>query len=310
MHRGLHALAVIVLAVTAAASSAADAARTDVAKVQLLGVIRNGEVSEVSGAALSTRNPAHLFIVNDSHNSADLHAISRDGGVIGKVAVNGAQNRDWEELVAFTDKGAPWLLIADTGDNGGVRESLELIIVPEPAWPLPAAVDVARRIAFRLPEGPRDIEAVAVDAAAGRIYLIAKRHFPRVLYRLPLHPRPSSTAPLLAERIGTFNTLPPANNVEKLQDPKFGRFHGDITSFAMAPDASYALLLSYRDLYFYPRQPGQSLLRALRGQPTRLNLPLQPQREAIALDAAQRQALVLSEHLLAPIYQVSLPAID
>ncbi len=298
-----HRAALIILAICAVCT--ANVADAQGKEAELIGVIREGRINEISGAALSQRDPNHLYVVNDSQNGAWLHMVRRDGGALGKLRVNGAENHDWEDLSAFVLDDKPYLLISDTGDNGGLRESLELLIVVEPELPLADSVDIAWRIPFVLPEGARDIEAVAVDASSASIYLIAKRHFPRVLYRLPLHPH-ATDKPLLAERVGYFNTLPPASDVEKSRDPKFGRFRGDITSLALDPAGGFALVLSYRDLYYYPRLPGEDWLAALQAEPRRILLPALPQAEAVAIDAAAGDAIVLSEHLLAPIYRVSL----
>jgi hypothetical protein len=273
---------------------------------ELLGVIHDPAISEISGAAVSQRDSNQLYALNDSQNGAVLHVISSAGAAIDAVRVNGARNRDWEDLAAFTLDGDPYLLIADSGDNGGLRAFLTLYIVAEPERPLPDAIDVAWQVNFKLPEGARDIEAVAVDARAEAIYLIAKRHFPRVLYRLPLRPV-HGDAVLVADHIGTFSTLPPASNVEKNRDPKFGRFQGDITSLALDATGRHALLLSYRDLYLYTRLAGEPLLKSLSRKPRRLRLPPMPQAEAIAVDPAGATAIVISERLLAPVYRVVIP---
>ncbi len=272
----------------------------------LLGLNHSAQVSEISGAARSLNDPSRLWVVNDSFGKAELHALRDDGEWLGAVSVNGIENQDWEDLAAFREHGQPYLLIADTGDNGGLRSALSLLIVKEPEHADTAAVGLAWRIDFRLPEGPRDVEAVAVDVQERSVYLIAKRHFPRVLYRLPLHPE-SSNPIQLAERVGSFDTLPAASARELHDDPQYGRFRGDITALALDPAGRYALVLSYRGVYFYPRRPGQSLLAALRGHPTRLDLPPMPQAEALALDPASRSVVILSERLGAPIYRLRLP---
>jgi hypothetical protein len=303
--RPLHHLAALCGLMLAAVDIVA-AAQAGTGNAELIGMNHDPAISEISGAAISHFNSQQLFAVNDSQNSAALHLISAEGTALGQVRVNAAKNHDWEDLAAFTLEGTPHLLIADTGDNGGLRAFLTLYIVAEPARPLPDAIDVAWRIDFKLPEGARDIEAVAVDAKADTIYLIAKRHFPRVLYRLPLRPK-QRDAVVIAENIGTFNTLPPANNVEKNRDPKFGRFQGDITALALDAKGERALVLSYRDLYVYTRTPGEPLLKSLSRKPRRLHLPPMPQAEAIALDQDSNKAIVISERLLSPIYRVAIP---
>jgi hypothetical protein len=296
------------LALATSLSIAAAVAAPRIAKPgppQLAGMIHEIAVSEISGAAFSRHDPKRLFAVNDSQNAAALYAIAADGSVLARTAVDGATNRDWEDLAGFELDGRPYLLIADTGDNGGLRESLSLLVVAEPEWPLPPSVNVEWRIDFKLPEGPRDIEAVSVDARAGFVYLVAKRHFPRVLYRLPL--RAAGSGMQTATNLGVFNTLPPANDVEKSRDPRFGRFHGDVTSLALDPRGRFALVLSYRDLYFYARSGSESWLKTFRRKPTRMHLPPMPQPESVALDAAANEALVFSEGILAPVYRVTLP---
>ncbi len=303
MYPSLHSAALCGMMIVAAGIANSASTKNT---AELLGVIRDPAISEISGAAMSQLKANELYAVNDSQNGARLHVISRSGAVIDSVLVNGAKNRDWEDLASFTLGRKPHLLIADTGDNGGLRAYLTLYIVAEPERPLPDFVDIAWQINFKLPEGPRDIEAVAVDAKSDAIYLIAKRHFPRVLYRLPLHPAPGD-AVHVAENIGTFNTLPPANDVEKNRDPKFGRFQGDITALALDARGEHALVLSYRDLYVYTRAPGESLLKSLSRKPRRVRLPPMPQAESIALDRTSNGAIVISEKLLAPIYRVAIP---
>ncbi|MGD9583594.1 MAG: hypothetical protein AB7V26_07980 [Lysobacterales bacterium] len=295
VHHGALSLLGIGLLAAAAASAAT-----------LLGLNHHAQLSEISGAARSLNDPSRLWVVNDSFGTAELHALHEDGEWLGAVGVAGVENQDWEDLTAFRENGQAYLLIADTGDNGGLRDTLSLWVVPEPESTDSAPVEPAWRIDFRLPEGPRDIEAVAVDAPNHQVYLIAKRHFPRVLYCLPLHPQDSGI-PLVATRIGSFATLPAASAREIHDDPQYGRFRGDVTALALDPAGRYALVLSYRDLYFYARRPGQSWLAALHTRPTRLGMPPMPQAEALALDPASRSAVILSERLGAPIYRLRLP---
>ena len=46
-----------------------------------------------------------------------------------ELRVAGARNTDWEDLAAFELDGRHYLLIADTGDNGGLRRTLQLHVV-------------------------------------------------------------------------------------------------------------------------------------------------------------------------------------
>ena len=62
---------------------------------------------------------------------------------------------------------APPLLVADTGDNGGLRHAATAYAIEEPAS---LEDTVLRRwsVSFRWPDGPRDCEAAFVDAGRGQ----------------------------------------------------------------------------------------------------------------------------------------------
>ncbi|HEY1122613.1 MAG TPA: hypothetical protein VGE67_13465, partial [Haloferula sp.] len=83
-------------------------------------------VDEASGIAVSPMHPDRLWIVNDSGCTADLYRTGTDGADHGRVAVKGVKNIDWEDLSSFVLDGKPYLLIADTGDNGSIRQQSQL----------------------------------------------------------------------------------------------------------------------------------------------------------------------------------------
>ncbi|RYD38226.1 MAG: hypothetical protein EOP87_01940, partial [Verrucomicrobiaceae bacterium] len=116
--------------------------------------IGSGAVAEASGLAVSSRDDAFMWIVNDSGAQADLHLFGKDGVDHGQVRVEGAVNVDWEDLCSFELDGKPYLLIADTGDNASRREDCGLYVVEEPRLPkagekLSGTVKVAWKIPFR-----------------------------------------------------------------------------------------------------------------------------------------------------------------
>src|SRR3546814_6484051 len=96
--------------------------------------------------------------------------ISR-GGLQATFQVAGVAKTDWEDIAAFELDGRRYLLVADTGDNGGLRRSLQLHVIEEPASldevAQHAPLEPAWSIAFRWPDGARDCEAVAGDARRG-----------------------------------------------------------------------------------------------------------------------------------------------
>lgn len=90
--------------------------------------IQSRAIQEASGIAVSPKDSRFLWAINDSGGTAELHLFNTDGTERGQVKVTGANNLDWEDLASFTLDGKSWLLIADTGDNLGIRKTVTLQI--------------------------------------------------------------------------------------------------------------------------------------------------------------------------------------
>ena len=267
--------------------------------VQISGLLLDPRLDEVSGLAASRRHDDVLWALNDGGNGAQLHAIGTRGQHHATIELDGVANTDWEDLAAFEADGRPYLLVADTGDNGGLRHTLQLHAVEEPA----SLEDGARlrpawSVAFRWPDGPRDCEAVAVDEAAGRVLLISKRRHPAELFAVPL--RPGSHAVQVAERIGTLAGVPRASDAERADDPEGARLRGQITGAALSPDGRTLAILTYDDVLLYGRGTG-SWRQAVASPPEIHALTLLPQAEAIAWAADGHALYATGEFRPAPL---------
>jgi hypothetical protein len=260
-------------------------------------------VNESSGLAVSGRDPGLLWTHNDSGGGPQLFALDMLGHVQGSIRLKSAFNVDWEDMAAFTEKGVPWLLLADIGDNWGIRPVVDLYLIEEPQLPFGRAVDLQRHIRLRYPDGPRDVEAVAVDTAASVIYLLSKRDAVPQLYRLPLHP----DVPLLvvAEALGAIRL--PHVNVDQVDRPMA---HSDnyITSMDIAPDGLSMVLLNYTRAFLYRRLPGEDWPQALRQKPTMMMLPIFRQIEAVSFAADGASIWISSEGTPAPLARLSVDA--
>lgn len=270
---------------------------------RLAGVILDGTIDETSGLAASTRHRDTLWLLQDGGNGAMLHAISRRGSRIASVRVAGVRNTDWEDLDAFAFQGRHWMLIADTGDNGGLRRTMQLHVVPEPD-PLVdgAALSPAWSIAFRWPDGPRDCEAVAVDAQAGEVLLISKKRNPAQLFSVPLRP---TRGVVTARRIGTLAEAP----VESGGDPVDARraaLGRQVTGADLSPDGRTLAVLTYDRLLLYTRAVGEPWSKAVARTPSAQSLPWLHQAEAIAWLPDGKGLIATGEFSPAPL--VWLPA--
>jgi len=135
-------------------------------------------VSESSGVAPSEAHADVLWTHNDGGEGV-LYAISVDGGARrASVGVVGAEAVDWEDLARGPCPGGgargDCLFIADIGDNDATRESVRILVVPEPER-LEDAMEIAPlvTVAFRYPEGATDAEALAIGSD-GRALIVSK----------------------------------------------------------------------------------------------------------------------------------------
>ncbi len=272
--------------------------------VRLSALITDTRLSEISGLAVSRRHAGIAWMHNDSHDANALYAVAADGQVRATLALP-VPNIDWEDIAAFEHGGKHYLLLADTGDNGGVREELALHVLEEPATLEDARIAQLRTIRFRWPDGARDCEAVAVDAAAGEVWLISKKRVPPELFRLPLFPTEPDVVQV-AERRGTLNGIVQPTVQELEKNPIYGKYRSQITAADLSRDGSVFAVMSYLHLYVWPRHP-QGWPTALSQPPVRLDLPWLAQAEAMGLDAQGRTVWIGTERLPAPLVWFRLP---
>jgi hypothetical protein len=266
---------------------------------QLSGLILAPRLDEISGMAASRAHDDTLWVANDGGNAADLHAIGLRGGLQATFHVAGVANTDWEDLAAFDLEGRHYLLIADTGDNGGLRKTLQLHVIEEPGALADGTVRPAWSIAFRWPDGPRDCEAVAVDAERGEILLVSKRRQPPELWSLPLRPRDRSL--LVARRLGHLAGVPQPDAEALREDARAARIRNQVTAADLSPDGRTLAVLTYHDVLLYRRHGRASWAATLGELPEIHALPWLPQAEALAWSRSGRALYATGEHSPAPL---------
>ena len=251
--------------------------------------IGSAAITEASGLAVSPSSDGFLWIVNDSGGTPEIHLCNTDGTPRGSVTVKGVKNTDWEDLAAFTYKGENFLLISDTGDNDSKRDSVFLLIVREPALPtagksVAGEVPVAWKIESTFEDGPRDCEAVAVDARKEKIILVSKRTEPPLVYELPLQPAEKEQ---VAKRIGTTQTIAPAFILLPHRNQP--------TEMDISPDGSTAAIVSYYGVFLFPKENGQTWGEAFAAQSVRIGSHKLPQAESVAFAKDGKSLRCISE---------------
>jgi hypothetical protein len=295
--------ALVISAVASLGSGGApDSELPAVEPAQFAAVITDPAVDEISGVAASRRHPGILWAHNDSGDAPRLYALGPDGRVHARIDVTGARHVDWEDIAAFELDGAPMLLVADIGDNGGVRGELQLYVLREPERIADIALRPEWTIRFRWPDGARDAEAVAVDVAAGEILLASKRRVPAEVFRLPL--RPADDGVQTAERIGLLSHIEQPSAAEREASPVFGRYRSQVTGMDLSPDGLTLAILTYQRIYLHHRGEDEAWAPALDRTPRVLRFPWLAQAEAIAWDLDGRGLWLTSERLPAPLLWV------
>lgn len=243
------AAAALVLGSPVVAQTAANAApRPPAPQVERLGTLRDPHLVESSGVAASRAHPGILWTHNDSGDSARIYALTLAGELLASYRVPRASAVDWEDMALGPCPRSPrsCLYLGDTGDNTEKRRSVTVYAVPEPDPPAARQdgwlqTEPARSLRIRYPDGPHDVEAIAVDTA-GDLYLVSKgRSGPIRVYRVRRSAFEHDTA-----TAAIVDTLPIAPN------QNLGRW---VTGAAISPAGGRMVVRTYTELYFLRRGP-------------------------------------------------------
>lgn len=146
------------------------------------GEVQESALDEISGIALSRKNPGVIWAHNDSGDSARVFAMSTEGTHLGVYNLVGASHIDFEDMAIGRgpDPNLDYLYLGDVGDNGPNRSNIVIYRVPEPSVSLgqsPVTQDITdfETIVLTYPEGAKyDCETIMVDSVSGNLYLVTK----------------------------------------------------------------------------------------------------------------------------------------
>ena len=318
-------LAVLLLLAACSRPTAGSLPESERPRITMAGTLRDEALVEASGLARSNRVDGVLWAINDGGSAARLHAFDHGGGSRGRLDINKAENRDWEDLASFELDGKPYLLVADVGDNDARRDHLTLYVVEEPRLDGddpgendPSAKDsrqgdlddnsgegqdYAWRVRFRYPDGPRDAESVAVDVAGETVLVLSKRDLPPILYSVPL--RPDNGGVVTATRLGPITSLPEPRKSDVENAPITRSWHWQPTGLDIWPDGAAAAILTYRAVYVYERADGESWPAALNAESTYVvGLGNIPNAEAVAFGDTADTVFVTIENRRPPLIRI------
>ncbi len=274
-----------------------------------LALVEDPAIEESSGLARCHSRDDALWTHNDSGDRARLFLIGTNGRTLGTAKVQGVKPDDWEDMCSFRRNGKSYLLIGDIGDNQQQRRELTLCLVEEPdarvvespaVWHLqPVAL-----IPLRLEGGPRNCEALAVDAAGGTILLASKSlaggcQIFQAAWDWAAATRGQAATARPAEPTASSAAFPPlsAKPIAHAEIPL-------ATGMDISEDGRRAIIVSYLGGYEWTRRDGEDWAAALARPPRFLPLPIRSQGEAICYGADDRSLYLTSEGRSQPLWLV------
>ena len=271
------------------------------------GRLQNSTINEASGLARSNIDASRLWVMNDGGAEPVLYAIGLDGSELGAFPVSGADNNDWEDLASFVIDDRPMLLIADFGDNLGIRDYLTLYVLDEPDFAAvnsdeTTSLEIAWQVEFAFPDGAVDAESVSVDVANEMVLILSKREIPAVLYQVPLRAGADKPSTLVtATRVGPVTSLPQPSKRDRGRALAHLDWHWQPTAMDISATADSAAILTYRGLYFYRREESQSWYDAFQSTPRSITSDAFEKAESVTFSADGRVVFVTTEQSNAPL---------
>ncbi|MGY6545725.1 hypothetical protein [Arthrospiribacter ruber] len=242
-----------------------------------VGKLENKAIDEASGLVASQKHPGILYSHNDSGGDPHVFLLDTLGKDRGKIILDGVRNRDWEDIAVGPgpQKDVSYIYVGEIGDNNAVYPEIQIHRFPEPK-----GIDKTHKVQPEIltlvyPDGPRDAETLMVDPITHDIFILSKRDSANVLYRTT------------QESFGKKGKV----ELEKVMSLDFTMsVAGDISA-----DGTKILIKNYLAVFYWERNPGESIPDALMRNPVILPYKPEPQGEAIAFHPNGQTYFTLSE---------------
>jgi len=234
---------------------------------------------EISGITWSRRHPGVYWVHNDSGNGPYIYAI--DGTTcrtLARVRIGNIGARDIEAIATGTDPdGRSVLWVGDIGDNRDSWPSVRLHAVVEPETLIDQELSAVTYL-FTYADIPHDAESILAEPNSARVWVVTKQLAAGGIWRVVL----CRTATTTATRIVGVGGL--------------------VTDAAFSPDGTKFVIRDYLRAYMYQAPVSADTMV----RPTRVELPIEPQGEAITFTPDGLGLLVASERDTA-LWWVPLP---
>lgn len=273
------------------------------------GWLASHQINEASGLQASYSNHGDFFTHNDEGEPV-IYVTDESGTHLGVVSIVPAKNRDWEDITSVPVDDGRWIVTGDIGDNLSSRASIKLYFAEEPRpgknRRYAGRQDLKHWLVLTYPDGPRDCESMAYDPVEQQILLLSKRDKPPRLYAIDLETALTQESAEL-EFIGVTSALRPPTPSDRAHWGGRADWISQPTGFDISPDGTEAVVITYRSLYRYHREQGESWLSALQKKPEEVVGPPAVQNEAVSYSVDGKSIYVTSESLPTPLFRFNFP---
>jgi hypothetical protein len=271
---------------------------------QQTGTLESQKLKEASGMQAGAGG---VFFVHNDDGKPVLFITDANGRDLGSMTVKNAKNKDWEDITKVPGENGPLLVIADSGNKKKERKKARLYFLEEPA---PGAyggdLEVAHRLKVNYPDGRRDVEAVAYDPSGNMILFLNKRTSPPRLYGVPLD-KALSREEIEAEFLAEVPGFRPPTAEDLLKSPRRGLLVSQPTGMDISDDGRLAAVMTYRSLYIFQREEGETWAEAFQRKPVEHVGPPGLHDEAVTFGHDQQSIYITTERRPAPVYRLDLP---
>ncbi|MGI9596299.1 MAG: hypothetical protein ACR2QK_09070 [Acidimicrobiales bacterium] len=258
-------------------------------EVTTAGDVERLELIETSGLVAGRADRGVLWAINDSGQEAGIYAIDETGRDLGFFALTGPDGPiatvDTEDLAMAGGQ----IHLADIGDNGRRRPSVQIYLLDEPSvggGPAPdGTVNPSSIITATYPDGPTDAEALLADPVTGELLILSKDgddgDAPTRLYAVPPQVDGGRES-VETELVGMLDVAALTARSSRFSIAGL-IFPGAVTGADISEDGRTIALRTYGSVWLFPRLDGQTMAEALTGnEPCEGGTDSEPQGETVA----------------------------
>jgi hypothetical protein len=233
-------------------------------KGKRLAEVKNKKIFEASGIAASINNPGLLWIHNDSGNDPEVFLIDEKLNVVLTCKLNGATNRDWEDIAVGPgpDSTKNYIYIGEIGDNLSQHPIKIIYRFEEPVRGAEKSIAIkdVEKITFQFSDGAKDAETVMINPLTRDLYVVSKRERPVIIYKLPFPQSIKDT--MNAKRIASVDAM-------------------EIVGGDISKDGKEILMKNIRNVFYWTVSDTSNIEETLHQNPKVLPYDKEPQGEAI-----------------------------